>query len=97
MLYLWIYDSFDDRVELEFAECSEDLLLLINLPVQEMRCAGAVTAAELRNAALVQFTSKPAFQMIRSDCIDCIHKRKTRIGEEIIHMPFRLPVVQLGK
>jgi hypothetical protein len=67
MLYLWIYDSCDDRVELEFAECSEDLLLWITLPVQEMRCAGAVTAAEHRNAALVQFTSKPAFQTISSD------------------------------
>ena len=77
MLYLWIYDSFDDRGELEFAECSEDLLLWITLTVKKVRCAGAVTATELQNAALVQFTSKPAFQMILSDCKNCIRKRKT--------------------
>jgi hypothetical protein len=76
MLYLWIYDSFDDRIELEFAEYTEDLLLWITLPVKKVRCAGAVTAAELRSAALVQCTSNPAFQTIRSDSIDCIYKRK---------------------
>ena len=77
MLYLWIYDSCDDRVELEFTECSEELLLWITMPVKKVRCAGAVTAAELQNATLMHFTSKLAFQTIRSDCIDSIRKRKT--------------------